>query len=156
MIPNYFSKFVLLLLTSVMICACESHEKKADAYVRSKYSIKVSKGENKQIKEKITPIAYLKKKSVKRIAPNEWQQFKIDMEKKISANDQKIKSIKLNSTTTQKMIRQLNNLEEANNDLKIQLAIFNEEVIVKWQNFKTAMNHNVKKIGIEVEDISMK
>jgi 3-methyladenine DNA glycosylase Tag len=93
---------------------------------------------------------------VKNNAPTEWQKFKIDMEKKIIANDQKIKSIKLNSTTTQKMTRQLNNLEEANNDLKIQLAIFNEEVIVKWQNFKTAMNHNVKKIGIEVEDISMK
>ena len=83
MIPNYFSKFLLLSLFSVLIYACESHEKKADAYVRSKYSIKVSKGEKKVIKEKITPIYNLNKKSIKRIVPNEWQQFKIDMEKKI-------------------------------------------------------------------------
>jgi len=39
---NYFSKTLAICLTSILLFSCESHEKKADGYIQSKNSIKVS------------------------------------------------------------------------------------------------------------------
>lgn len=146
-------KFLFLLTASVFVFSCESHEKKADSYVRSKYSIKVAEGEKTtNIKKEVKPTE--QKRTVKVL--NEWQQFKLDTEKKIRLNEKEIERLKSHALTTQKMTRKLTDLEEANNDLKIQLKQFNEEVIVKWENFKTSMNHDVNEIGLELDDISTK
>lgn len=144
-------KFLFLLTASILAVSCESHEKKADGYVRSKYSIKVDEGEKTtNIKKEVKPSE--QKRTVKVL--NEWQQFKLDTEKKIHLNEKEIERLKSQAQTTQKMTRKLTDLEEANNDLKIQLNQFNEDVIVKWENFKTSMNHDVNEIGLELDDIS--
>lgn len=148
-------KFLFLLTASVFVVSCESHEKKADGYVRSKYSIKVAEGDKKATIHKVlNPSEKKRTENVK--VMNEWELFKLETEKKIRLNEKEIERLKSHALTTQKMSRKLTDLEEANNDLKIQLKQFNEEVIVKWENFKTSMNHDVNEIGLELDDISTK
>lgn len=149
-----FKTVLIFLMTTVVLISCESHEKKADDYIQSKNSLKVSKDETNDNKDK--GLNTVKKSGVKKEETSEWLQFKLLTEKKIASNESKIKKIKSNPLTTQKMVRQLAELEEANNDLKIQLALFNEEVIAKWENFKTSMNHDVNEIEIELRDLSTK
>lgn len=143
-------------LISLILFSCESHEKKADGYVQSKYSIKVSQDEKNGAKEKKASDLKVKKIVTPKGITSEWMQFRLDTERKIASNDLKIKKIKANPKTSQKMARQLSDLEETNNELKLQLDLFNNEVIAKWENFKTSMNHNVKEIEIELEGLSSK
>lgn len=143
------SAFVLF---SIVFPSCESHEKKADRYVQSKYRIQIEK-KSKSTKF-VKPIVKIEKPVLKTESPNEWHKFKQETESKIIANENKIKELKLLPKPTSKTVRQLENLEKTNNNLRRQLAIFNAEVIAKWENFKTSMNYNVNRVSIELEEIS--
>jgi uncharacterized protein YlxW (UPF0749 family) len=72
------------------------------------------------------------------------------MEKKIQLNEKTIKEIRGLTDANTDLLKKLTNLEKANNDLRIKIAEYNEEVKVKWEKFKASLNQNVNEIDIEL------
>ena len=66
---------------------------------------------------------------------DEWTKFKIETEKKIHQNEKKIKEIKSLPGANAGMLRKLANLEKDNNDLRIKMEAYQEEVKAKWELF---------------------
>ena len=149
-----FLQFFALFIFSILMISCESHEQKADPYVQSKYRMKIVKDEKSKKHAKNVSLPKVEKPISTIGAPNEWLKFKLDTESKIGANERKITKLKALPNSSSKELRQLESLEKINNDLRTQLAIFNEEVTVKWENFKTSINFDINKINIELEEIS--
>ena len=77
------------------------------------------------------------------------------MEKKILSNENKINQIKSIPGANAKLLRNVAGLEKDNNDLKRMMDEYNEEIKVKWENFKTKMTHNVNEIDIELKDLAI-
>ncbi|MDP1745763.1 MAG: hypothetical protein Q8L90_09310, partial [Bacteroidota bacterium] len=92
---------------------------------------------------------------IKNESVDEWKKFKFETEKKILVNENKIKEIKGIPDSNTKLYRQVTTLEKNNNDLRKQMDEYNEEMKVKWESFKVKINHDVKEIGIELQDIQV-
>lgn len=86
---------------------------------------------------------------------DEWTIFKIETEKKILTNEKKIKEIKDIPNTNANLLRKVSNLEKSNNELRNQMNDFNEEVKLKWETFKSTINHDVNEINIELKNLSI-
>jgi|APHig6443717817_1056837.scaffolds.fasta_scaffold09424_5 hypothetical protein len=87
---------------------------------------------------------------------DEWTKFKIETEYKIRLNDNKIKQIKGLPNANARLLKKVAGLEKDNNDLKIEIEKYNEEVKVKWEMFKVSTNHHINEIGIELDALKVK
>ena len=52
-------------------------------------------------------------------------------------------------------MNKLDNIEKDNNDLRRKIDEYDEEMKVKWENFKVKMNHDANEISIELKNISL-
>ncbi len=151
---NFITPLMMACFTALILASCESHEQKTDAaYER----VKVEKLASKDTVDIGMPVIEEEKKTfpVKKIeVVDEWIKFKLETEKKIIANENKIKEIKSIPNANTKLLKKAAHLEKGNNDLRRQMNEYNEEVKVKWESFKTAVNHNVNEISIELKDIA--
>lgn len=96
----------------------------------------------------------LKTNLVKKIeTQDEWTKFKNEVEKKIHLNENKIKEIKGLPNTNAALLRKVTNLEKDNNDLKLRMDEYKEEMKVKWEMFQAAMNHIINEIDIELNTL---
>jgi hypothetical protein len=84
---------------------------------------------------------------------DEWTKFKNEVEKKIHLNENKIKEIKGLPNTNAALLRKVTNLEKDNNDLKLRMDEYKEEMKVKWEMFQAAMNHIINEIDIELNTL---
>jgi hypothetical protein len=85
---------------------------------------------------------------------DEWTNFKIETENKISSNEIKIKKIKFLSYTNSSLYQKLTRLEGNNRDLKERLKKYENEVNLKWKTFKISMTDTVNEIDINIDNIN--
>ena len=152
---NFISITLTCCLLVMILVSCASHGQKGDAaFERVKEEKMLPKDSNAISKEiivepkKIEPIK-------KNETQDEWTRFKIETEKKIISNENKIKAIKITPNTNAKLLRKVTSLEKDNNDLRRQMDEYKEEVKAKWENFKATMNHDINEIDIELKDMTV-
>lgn len=81
---------------------------------------------------------------------DEWTKFRIETEKKIHSNYISIQKIKNLPDLNNSLRKKLMNLEKDNNNLKMSLNEYPEEVKAKWKEYKSSMSHSANEIGIEL------
>lgn len=148
------TKFILLITTACLIAvimtSCGSRQQKPDdAFDRVKQVRMLTNDSNftsKEIIEESMKTEPVKKDEIL----DEWTKYKNEMEKKIQLNENKIKEIKGLPDANAGLLRKVTSLEKVNNDLRIKMDEYKEEVKVKWEMFKASMNHNVNEIEIEL------
>jgi hypothetical protein len=143
-------------LSVLFLTSCGSHKQKVDdAFDRVKKERMLLADTNfvsKEIIQESMKTAPVKTKETL----DEWTKFKIETENKIRLNGTKIKEIKALPNANARLLKQVADLEKNNNDLKIEIDKYNEEVKVKWELFKVSMNHHVNEIGIELDALKVK
>lgn len=145
---NFTSIIILAWFSIIILVSCESHEQKADvAFERVK-------------EEKMMPqdSVISDKKEVIKVNENidEWSKFNIEIENKIIFNENKIKKIRSIPNTNAELLRKVTFLEKDNNDLRVRMAKYNEEVEEKWVNFREKMNHDVDELSKSFKDLPIK
>lgn len=156
MIINKNLKLITMgCFASLILFSCESHEQKAveafDLVKEEKMLAKDSSLNTKKTMEEPKKIELVKKDQ----NPDEWMRFRVETEKKILSNDNKIKVIKNIPNANVKLLRKLASLEKENNDLRRQMDEYQEEVKVKWENFKLKISHDANEIDIELKDMTV-
>jgi hypothetical protein len=81
---------------------------------------------------------------------DEWTRFRLDSEKKIRQNVNFIEKIKNMPDLSNYTRKKLTSLEKDNNNLKMSLNEYPEEVKAKWEAFKSSMTHSTNEIDIEL------
>lgn len=152
---NTISIILTGCLSAMIFISCGSHEQKPDdAFDRVKKERMISNDSNFVSKEIIQES--MKTEVVKKTEnPDEWTRFRIETEKKIHLNEKKIKEIRSLPNADASLLRKVSNLEKDNNDQRIRIDKYNEEVKAKWEMFKASMNHNVNEIGIELNTLKI-
>jgi len=56
--------------------------------------------------------------------------------------------------TGDKTLKFLNKLNEENNDLRRAIDDYKEAEKVRWENFKTSLDHDINTIEIELKDVN--
>lgn len=152
---NFISITLTCCLLAMILVSCASHGQKGDdAFERVKEEKMLPKDSNaisKEIIEEPKKIEPVKKNEIQ----DEWTRFKIETEKKIISNENKIKAIKITPNTNAKLLRKVTSLEKDNNDLRRQMDEYKEEVKAKWESFKATMNHDINEIDIELKDMTV-
>lgn len=150
---KFFSRIVTVIFFVMILISCGSHEQKSDvAFERVKEEKMMGHDSNIVIEanteepKAIEPVKKIEKQ-------DEWNLFKIEIEKKILINEQKIKEVKGMPNSNSKFLRNVVALEKENNDLRRQMSEYDVEVKLKWENFKAQINHDVKEISIELKDL---
>ena len=141
-----------LLLT--IFSSCQLQEKKSsDAFDRFK--------EDKMTKKDCVLITPDEPKIIVKAVPlkvaesqDEWTRFKNEIEKKILANENRIKKIKQTPDANVKLFKKATHLEKENEELKIQLTEYEVEVKLNLKKFKEKVNVQVKDIDDKLNDIS--
>jgi len=137
-------------LSVVIMTSCGYHKQKPDDAFDLVKKERMMSVDSSFVSEKVLQES-MKTEPVKKIeATDEWTRFKLETEKKIHQNENKIKEIKELPDANAGLLRKAANLEKANNDLRIRIDEYQEEVKVKWEMFQTSMNHNVNEIDIEL------
>lgn len=158
---NFISIILTGCLSVMIITSCGSHVKKTDdAFDLVKKDRMMSNDSNfvsKKIIEESMKTEIVKKNENQVVkeneTPDEWTKFKLETEKKIRQNENKIKEIRGLADLNASLRRKVTNMEKDNNDLKIRMDQYKEEVKVKWEMFQASMNHNVNEINIELNAI---
>jgi hypothetical protein len=137
-------------LSAMILTSCGSHVQKTDdAFDLVKKERMMTTDSNFVSKEVIEES--LKTTVVKKIeTPDEWTKFRNEMEKKIHKNEKTIKEIEGLPELNAGLRRKVTNLEKANNDMKIRMDEYKEEMKVKWEMFQASMNHTINEIDIEL------
>jgi hypothetical protein len=155
-----YLKIMLKTITSGFIClmflsSCTQDGPKADdAFDRLKKEKLLTK-DRVIIPE--APLAEPKKISVAKKVENldEWTKFKTETESKITTNENKIKVLKGIPNSNAKLLKKIATIEKHNNDLRKQMDVYNEDVKMKWENFKAKMSHDVNEIDIDLKDLTI-
>lgn len=133
--------------------SCQSHKQKPDDAFDLVKKDRMLSGDSSFVSAEVIQES-LKTEPVKKIeTQDEWTKFKNEMEKKIHQNENKIKEINGLPDAKAGLLRKVANLEKDNNDLKLRMDEYKEEVKVKWEMFQASMNHNVKEIDIELNTL---
>lgn len=150
-------KFITLIISScilfIIATSCGSHENKPDdAFDRVK-QVRMLSNDSNFTSDEILEESMKTEKVKKIVILDEWTKYKNEIERKIRQNENKIKEIKALPEAMATSSDEVNNLEKANTELRSKMDEYNEEVKVKWEMFKTSMNHNVNVIEIELKAI---
>lgn len=151
MITKYLSIIGAACFFTFVFISCESHEQKADnpsdsASGESLFSMDTNKHTAIPMPRETAPV--LKNETL-----SDWEKFKMETEKKIVANENKIKEIKSIPNENAQLFRKVSSLEKDNNGLRKQLDDYNLEEKARWEKFKLQMNRDVSDIGNELKDM---
>lgn len=151
---NIILKILIIALLITALFSCVSHEQKADeAFDMVKKEKMLSNDNYIFSKDKNQDSNKLVIKQIQNL--DEWAKFKIEMEKRLVINDKKIKELKIIHNSNSNIIRKAESLEKDNNEIRKQISEYQEEVKLKWENFKAKMNYDVNEIVIELKDITI-
>lgn len=150
---NFISIILTGCLSVMIITSCGSHVKKTDDAFDLVKKDRMMTKDSSFVSEKVIQES-MKTEPVKKIeTQDEWTKFKLETEKKIRSNEDKIKQIKALPNGNASLRRKLASLEKDNNDMRIRMDEYKEEVKAKWEMFQASMNHNVNEIDIELNAI---
>lgn len=152
---HFISISILSCFCGILVISCESHEQKADhafeLVKEEKMMFPDSANIDQEIIEEPTKVAFVKKNETL----DEWNIFRVEVEKKIRTNELAIKEIKNMSNADLKLLKKMTSIEQDNNDVIKKMDEYKEEEKVRWENFKTTINHNTQEISIELKDIKL-
>ena len=150
---NTIFMFLSICISIFLMISCGPRvQKPDDAFTLIKKERMLSDDSSFVSKEVIQ--ASMKTQPVKKSeTADEWTKFKVETEKKIKQNTNNIQKIKEMPDMNNNMRKKLTSLEKDNNNLKMSLDEYPEEVKAKWEAFKSSMNHNANEIGIELNAI---
>ena len=150
----FFSSTIISCFSVLILFSCESHEQKADEVFQQVKEERMMSKDSAIIDKALQPPE--KTDPLKKIEYiDEWTKFKMETEKKIVANENLIKEIKTIPNASSKLLKEVTSLEQENNDLRKEMDVYKEEAKVMWENFKTKINYDVNKIGIDLKDIKI-
>ena len=151
---NLSKKYISMILTTclfvLLISACGSHEEKADEAFDLVKKEKMMSADTTNLSEVIIQQPGGTDLLNRTVNLDEWAKYRIEIERKIHSNGNKIKAIKDISYTNDSLLLKITGLENENNYLIIKMDQFNEEVKLKREQFKVSMNQNLNKIRIEL------
>lgn len=148
-----FLGIVTVLFSFMVFVSCESHEQKADEESDSTSGKSILA--NDTSKKQIIQVQKKTEPSVKNESLTDWEKFKIETEKKIVVNENKIKEIKSVPNENVQYFRKVANLEKDNNDLRKQMDDYRTEEKARWEKFKSQMNQDVSDIGKELGEMKV-
>ena len=151
----FTSIYTIYCLMLAILFSCEQKEQKVDDAFEMVKVEKMLSNDSDVVDNAMVPESSKTKELKCKINVDEWTIFKIETEKKILNNEKIIKKIKDISKANSNLLRKVINIEKSNNDLRNQMNDYNEEVKLKWEKFKTAINHDVNEIEIELKDIAI-
>ena len=140
----------LMILTS-----CESHEQKSDEAFQQVKEKKTMLKDSVGARKEITPETKNADAAVKNTIPDAWAIFKFELERKILANEIKIKQLKGIPNQNAKLLGKVINIEKDNNDLRVQMDAYNAEVKAKWEKFKIQMNTDADGLSKSLKDLAV-
>ncbi|MCX6270924.1 MAG: hypothetical protein NTU44_06840 [Bacteroidetes bacterium] len=149
------SMIVALCYFIIVLGSCVSHEQKQDD------AFEIVKKEKNALKESnfLKPEIVKEQKETQIGEKNrnidEWTKFENEMDKKILANEHKVKELKGNANISARLSRKVENLEKDNNALRKKINEYKEKMRVSLESFKVGMDHEVNVIGIELKDIAI-
>jgi rubrerythrin len=99
-------------------------------------------------------------KEAQKDSASEYQQFKIDENKKIQSNDKNIADFKVRIAKKKKENRaqyekKLSVLEQKNTDLKKRLNDFKDNGKDNWASFKREFNHDMEQLGKSLKNFTI-
>lgn len=167
---TYKLRLIISCFCAVILIACESHEKQADdAFEQVKEDKKeaVKNGTYEElsqqpiIQDSVVPEPTVKEPIktevvTKTINQDEWSKFRAETEKKILANEIKIKAIKAIPGTSAALLEELSTKEKEYNDLRRKLDEYSEEMKESLGKFRAKMNHEVNETSIDLNDLTIK
>lgn len=155
---NFTTVIILLFFSVFILFSCKSHEQKADVAFELVKEEKMMPKDSDSVITKITEPVDKKASSDDRNKQeniDEWSKFKIETERKILMNENKIKKIKGIPNVNIELLRKVTFLEKDNNDLRMQLDEYNEEVKMRWEKFKEKINEDANQIGSELNEMTI-
>lgn len=145
------------IFIGIFIVSCESHEQSADAFDTLKEEKRNPGDEIIVVSDTVyvpqNKVGSAQKAVIKGM--DEWSVFKLDTEKKIIANELKIKEIKSLPNTDTKTIRKIVALEKENNGLRQQMVDYIQEEKVRWATFKAKINQDASNISLGLKDAAI-
>jgi len=90
----------------------------------------------------------------------EWQNFKDEMNAAIEKNDAKIAELKQEIKKTGKTAdaefdKKVDALKEKNENLKLKIETYKNDVDSDWQSFKREFNHDMDELGNAFKDLTV-
>ena len=140
-------------LSVIIISSCGSHVKKPDDAFDLVKKERMMSNDSGFVSKEIIQESMKTEQVKKTEVLDEWTKFKLETEKKIRLNENKIKKIRDLSDINGSLRKKLTKLEKDNNNLKSRMDEYNEEVKAKWEMFKASMSHNANEIGIELDAV---
>lgn len=125
-------------------------------------SKKVEKAEEKVIEAKKDAIeARSELNQAYQDSITEYQQFKIEAENRITANEKSIEELRVKIVSANDENRvlyqtKLADLQKRNSELKIKLAEYKTDNTDKWKEFKTEFKNDLNELGKAFSDFTVK
>ncbi|WP_152971468.1 hypothetical protein [Lacinutrix algicola] len=157
---NILSFIIILFMTGTVLTSCGE---------TSKQDAKAVKQDTKELSKDLRQGAADTSKEIKTKVSSEWQKFKAESETTIENSEKEIKVLrekiaKASKSEKEKWTKQLDNLEQKNNELKEKLGkrakaftdgviSFNEASIANEQKFEREFLHDMSELGTALKDL---
>lgn len=155
---NFFQLIIIVSLTTI-IASCESHGQKTGAAFEAVKEEKLMTNDSDSVNKAMVQEPIKKKdenqKRNQKQVPDDRTVYKLETEKRIKSNKNKINEMKNHPIAYNNYFRKVSSLEKDNNDLIIKLDEYNKDEKLKWELFKADMNQHVNEISIELKEIKI-
>jgi len=141
---------VIMFSTATLFTSCKSSTKEEE---EAREKVQEEQEDVQEAKEDLN--------EVKRQAnAEEWQNFKDEMNAAIAKNDAKIEELKQKIKNTGKEAnaeydKKVDALKEKNENLKIKMDAYKNDVNSDWQSFKREFNHDMDELGNALNDFTV-
>ncbi len=140
----FLLRIIPVVFVALSLFACESHEKHSDeAYERVKAQKSAHRVKKQSENRKVETV-------------DEWQRFKIEIEKRILANEKIIKQLKKTPNPSAKLTRRLERIEKDNSAIIAQLVDYQTNVKAMLVDFKLKTGEEVTRIDSELKELNTK
>lgn len=139
----FFAATIIIFLTTITIVSCKPASK-----------------EEKEATEKAQDANQELINAKKAATAEEWEAFKNSGDSIILKNEERIAKLKLKMKNTGKSIdakyeKNIEVLEQKNEDLKIKMKTYQNDADADWQSFKREFNHDIDEIGQSLKDLTV-
>ena len=141
---------VMTFMAAFLLTSCRSPEQKEDA-------AKQNVNEANQDLQETQQENNLEAKQV--ASAEEWKEFKMETEAKISKNEERIAELKVKMNKPGKTFDKLyadriDTLEKRNSEMRSRLDIYEKEQS-DWASFKREFNHDMDELGRAIYDLTV-
>ncbi len=144
-----FNLTAIVFIAGILLTACNSQSQKIDNAEKNVLDAKEA------VIDAQSDLNLARQDSV-----TEFQQFKLEFENRITANEKSIEELKVkivNASNENKVLYEtkLAELQKRNNELKVKLAEYKEDGTDKWQTFKSEFKRDMDELGKAFADFTV-